>query len=447
MTTALGAVRPAPARSARTLYLCTYTLSAVGGGMWVPLQGVLLERYKHLSAGEVGWYFGAMALATILINPLAGTWAERRSPYPPFLTATAVQCVGAVLVGLAAGAPRSITGGLVTGLGNGMYFAVQTAILVSLFGRSAIGPLYGRQYQINNICIGAGVLLGGLVVWAGGFRAVLVVAAVNGVGSLVHGLSTVFLVRRRVLGPSGTDRTETDRADQEPGPDSVPESGTSRKRGVGRVLRPFLDPAFAPLLIVQMGLVVFGYAQMEVVAPVIIASLSGIPGWTFAVFVAVNCAAVLLAQGRAIAWVESRGHYTGITTSGAFWVAAFVLGAASVIQAPTVLRVAALLGCAALFGIGEVLLSPSLQPLAVRLAPPHRLATYTGAMSVGYGIGLAIGPTTGLALYSAFPGPVYWFTLVAGVTACFVVITRVGRPGGHRREPDQHREGSVPPAT
>ncbi|MEW2117012.1 MFS transporter [Streptomyces sp. NPDC005474] len=451
MTTALGVIRPAPADFARKLYLRTYTLSAVGGGMWIPLQGVLLQRYKHLSADEVGWYFGATALATILINPLAGAWAERRSPYPPFLMATAVQCAGAVLVGLAEGAPQSIAGGLVIGLGNGMYFAVQTAILVSLFGQSAIGPLYGRQYQINNICIGGGVLLGGLLVLAGGFSAVLAVAAMNGVSSLAHGLSTVFLVRRRVLGPSHTDPTDTDRADQEPGADPTAESDTARKGGVGRILGPFLDPTFAPLLLVQVGLVIFGYAQIEVVAPVIIASLSGIPGWTFAAFVAVNCAVILLAQGRATAWVDYRGFYTGIMTSGAFWVAAFVIGAASMTEVPTVLRVAALLGCAVLFGVGEVLLSPSLQPLAVRLAPPHRLATYTGAMSVGYGIGLAIGPATGLALYSAFPGTAYWFTLIAGVIACFVAITRVGRPGRHRREPDQsyprHRKGPAQGAT
>jgi MFS family permease len=384
----------------RVAFLSGYAVSMVGTGLAFPLTALYLREVLHVPTSQVAAYFAVLALAAMAVNPIAGTQADRRGPVAILGVAIALQVIGPVVLASASSLPTALAAAVINGAGNGAFFAIQTSLLVRLFGRPALGRIYGAQYMIMNLALsGSAVAAGILVARLGdvGYRTAFVV---NGISYLAYGLGAWAVIRR--MAPSDDNGTVAGHA--------------------SRAWHPYTDRGFLPLIALQFCLVTFGFAQIEAVMPVVLRQAGEFSVPLIAGFLAVNGIVVVVVQPFATRACERIGARRGLALAVAFWLGAFACGLAAVTLASTPAKVGALAAFAAVFAVGETFISPSLQPLVADSAPEGRLGTYAGAISLTYSLGLILGPTLSLPLFDQLGVGPYWLMLVGGIAVCFLLL-------------------------
>jgi MFS family permease len=392
--------------SARRLYLLSFSFSMVGTGLWMPLNAVFLTEERHMSAAQVGAYYTVMAGTAVLSNLVAGGIADRYGPFRPFVLAATVQGMGIGALLLAHDVPGVFLAAAVSGVGNGAFFATQTAVLVRIFGTSGLTRIFGIQYQIMNVAIavGAGVL--GLMVARLGYAGYVIGFATNAVSYVVHGLNVSGPVRR-LAGAAEPSHASPARA---------------------KPWAPYLDRAYLPVIMTQLCICLFGYAQLEAVIPVVFRHGTGLPLWAITLLAALNSVVVVVAQPFATRWVERNGHRPGLRLALWCWMASVVPAVVAPHLGPTPLRIAAALAFSAAFALGEVFVSPSMNPMAAAAAPRDRIASYTAAVSLAYSLGLILGPSLLLPVFGV-SASLYWGVIVLGcLLGRFALSRTVTRP-------------------
>lgn len=391
----------------RRTYLTSYAVNTLGAGLVYPLTALYLREVLDASLSLIGVYFVIVAISAMLINPVAGRRIDRHGAIPVTLTALSLQCLGAVALALSPRLEVALVAGFAAGLGNGAFFASQTPLLVRLFGRAELSRVFSSQYAIMNGMVALAGLTAGLMVHAFsdlGFRAAF---AGNALTFVVYGLLTFGVVARRTTAPA------------------VADTGAPR---APRALYPYKDRAFRPLIAAQFIMVMFGFAQMEAVAPLALREQGGFAVIVVTVMFTVNGVAVVLLQPRMRGLAERLGHVMSLRTAAVAWAASYLVALAAVLTDGAA-GVALVVLFAIVFAVGEVLVAPSLQPLVAQSAPPEKLGTYAASISMTYSMSLAIGPAWGAPL-TAFSPTVYWTVCAAGVMLLPVVL-RGFRPGPH----------------
>lgn len=407
----------------RRRYFAGFALSMLGTGLWLPLNAIYLNDERNFSPSLVGVYYVVVAAASIAVNLTAGPVADRLGPFRPFLAGGMLQCVGILLLLAAPSRPLIFVAAALCGMGNGAFYAVQTAVLSRLFGADGLSRVFGRQYQIMNVGIGVGALAVGALVSTIGHLAYVIGFSVNAVSYAAHALNVAGPVRKmaqasagETVGVGGGVRTN---------------SAESGAPGRGGPFRPYGDRKFITVILVQLCLALFGFAQFEAVVPIVFKKSAELPLWSVTAFLAVNCVAVVAVQGRATRCVEERGHRAGLRYAMMSWITAAAAGAAAGLMGPLVLRIGAVFVFALFFAVGETLISPSMHPLAVALAPKNLVTTYTAAVSMVYNLGVLIGPFLLLPLFGRLGSTPYWCTVALGSV---LGVALLGRVGGSRQE-------------
>lgn len=400
-------------------YLIGYTLSAFGTGLWMPLNAIFLREERGLSAGGVGVYYAIVALTAIVANLFAGALADRIGPFRPLAVAGLLQATGILVLVSVDTHSGAYVAAVVCGIGNGAFFAVQTATLTYIFGLSNLSTVFGRQYQISNFAIGAGAfVLGGLVQQLG-YIGYVAGFSLNAVSYVVHAWNVAGPVRRlavrRQVAAANVDTSAA-------GPSNHP-------------FRPYLDRAFLPVILTQLCIVMFGYAQLEAVVPVVFRDAAGLPLWGITMLTVANCIGVVAFQPWATRHVKRVGSPRGLRGAFVVWLVAALPAVVAVLPGPPWLRLTAVVLFAVIFAVGETLVSPSMQPMAAALAPTAQLSSYTAAVSLTFSLGLVIGPPVSLSVFAALGVGWYWAVVVAGLVLGLVVVRAAGA-----------RRAVVPPA-
>jgi MFS family permease len=390
-------------------YLAGYAFSMLGTGLWMPLNAIFLAEERGLPASGVGGYYSVVALCAIAANLFAGSLADRIGPYRPLAVAGLIQGTGITLLLVLHDRPGTYLAAVVCGLGNGTFFAVQTAALTRIFGLANLSTVFGRQYQIANLALGGGSLVLGVLVHRLGYAGYVIGFGLNAASYAVHALNVVGPVRR-LAERAGLAATGRLTAKPRPNP-----------------LGPYRDRRFVPVILTQLCVSAFGYAQFEAVVPVVFRDASRLPLWMITVYTAANCLAVVAVQPWATRWVKRAGPARGLRTALVVWLASIVPAVAAVLIGPVWLRLLAVVGYAVVFAVGETLVSPSMQPMAASLAPAERLGSYTAAVSLTYSLGMVLGPPLALTVFGALGGYRYWLVIAAG-TAAGMLAVRAAAP-------------------
>jgi len=402
----------------RTLhrYLASFSFSMLGTGLWLPLNAVYLNDERHLSPSVVGLYFLVLSCASIAANLVAATIADRSGPFRPYVAGGLLQGVGMIMLATASHPAALFAAGIVCGAGNGTFFACQTAVLTQVFGLEMLSTVYGRQYQIMNLAIGIGALSVGALLYELGPAAYTIGFCLNGLSYTVHVLNVVGPVRRLA-------QRYRQAPDQETGHGH--DAASLRERGkperFDRFL-PYRDKHFLPVIMIQLCLVLFGTAQFEAVMPIVLKRTAELPAWAVTAFVVANCAGVVVLQPRATLYVNRRGPEQGIRAAMRWWLLLPLPALAAAVAGPLPLRLVAVCAVALVFAAGEVLLAPSVQPMAAARAPKGRLTTYTSSVSLAASVAMLTGPALLLPVFGGLGGPTYWIVLFAGTSAGLAIL-------------------------
>lgn len=389
-------------------------LSAFGSGFTVPFLFVYVTRVRDMTAGQAGLMFSVLAVAALITLPFVGPAIDRRGPRPVAVAGAVVAGAGSLTLGLAVNATLVMLGAALLGAGIAAIQPALATMIVRCTTAMTRARAFALQFTFNNLGLGIGGLIGGLIVDPSRPASFTV----------LFGMETVmFLVLGAVV---GTVRM----------PAAPRFEGAREAVGSGAGWRHLLRNKAMVRLCVVSALIFFTcYGQFESGLAAFATEVSHISPSMLGVALAANTAVIVVGQLAVLKITSRRRRSMVIAATGLVWLAAWIVTAVSgLVHDNAVLAAVTIITTYALLGVGESLLAPTLGPMVADLAPAHLLGQYNAAQSLVKQLAMAAGPAfAGLMVGSGAYGP-----YVVSLMACSLLITVLGVRMGRKLSPVQN---------
>ncbi|MFF9482718.1 MFS transporter [Streptomyces sp. NPDC014733] len=400
MTTAMGA-------ALRRIQLGN-ALSAFGNGFTVPYLYVYVAKVRDLGASTAGVVLAMLAISALAVLPLTGRAIDRRGPLPVAVAGTVSAALGALGMGLSVSQAQVIASAVALGAGIAVIQPALATMIVWCSTTVTRSRAFATQFFLNNLGLGIGGLVGGLLVDPAHASSFVRLFAIEAAMFLVLGaaVATVRLPR--------TPKVE----------DTVPTG--ERPRGAWRAL--FSDRRMVWLCVLGFVLFFACYGQFESGLAAYATEVTRIAPATLGIALAANTAAIVVAQFVVLKLVERRRRSRVMALVGLVWTVAWVAaGLSGLVHGSQVIATTLLISTYALFGIGESLLSPTVAPLVADLAPASLIGQYNSAFALVKQLALAVGPAVGALMVGHGMSAAYIGMLVLCALGITVLSLRLGR--------------------
>ncbi|MFJ9849531.1 MFS transporter [Streptomyces sp. NPDC101150] len=418
MTTAMGA-------ALRRIQLGN-ALSAFGNGFTVPYLYVYVAKVRDLGASTAGVVLAMLAVAALVVLPMTGRVIDRRGPLPVAIVGTVSAAIGALGLGLSDTEPLVVASAVALGAGIAVIQPALATMIVWCSTTVTRSRAFATQFFLNNLGLGVGGLVGGLLVDAAHPESFVRLFAIEAVMFLVLGAAIASVRLPRV--PKVEDAVPTE----------------ERPKGAWRAL--FADRRMVWLSVLGFVLFFACYGQFESGLAAYATEVTRIAPATLGIALAANTAAIVVAQFVVLKLVERRRRSRVMAVVGIIWTVAWIAaGASGLVHGAPVVATTLLISTYALFGIGESMLSPTVAPLVADLAPASLIGQYNSAFALVKQLALAVGPAVGAlmvghGMYLAYIGMLVVCAL--GITALSLRLGRMLRPA----QDNPHRLVAAVPA-
>ncbi|WNI16972.1 MFS transporter [Actinacidiphila sp. ITFR-21] len=403
MTTATGAVL-------RRIQLGN-ALSAFGNGFTVPFTFVYVAQVRGLGAGAAGAVLATFAVAALFVLPFTGRLIDRRGPVPVAVAGTVLAACGSLGLGLSGSEPAVIMAAGSLGAGVAVVQPALATMIVWCSTTATRSRAFATQFFLNNLGLGVGGLIGGLIVDTAHPASFVRLFATE---------ASMFLVLGAVIARVRLPRTPRAGSAAAARPDAGPAVGG---------WRPLLQNR-AMVLVCVLGFVMFFacYGQFESGLSAFAVEVTRISPATLGIALAANTAVIVLAQFVVLRLVERRRRSRVIAAVGVVWAVAWlVAGGSGLAHGHHTAAVAAIISTYALFGLGEAMLAPTVAPLVADLAPARMVGRYNSAFALVKQLALALGPAAGGLIAGAGAYGLYIVMLVVSSLAISVTALVMGR--------------------
>ncbi|MER0246050.1 MFS transporter [Streptomyces sp. HSW2009] len=383
-------------------------LSAFGNGFTVPFLFVYVAQVRNLGASTAGVVLATFAVAALVVLPFTGRVIDRRGPLPVALAGSVAAAMGSIGLGLASREPAVIAAAGLLGAGIAVIQPALATMIVWCSTPTTRSRAFATQFFLNNLGLGLGGLLGGLLVDTSHPASFVRLFAIESVMFLVLGAAVATVRLPHV------PKVE----------DSIP-TGDGAKGG-WRVL--LADRAMVQLCVLGFVMFFACYGQFESGLSAFAVEVTRISPATLGVALAANTAVIVVAQFVVLKLVEQRRRSRVIALVGLIWTVAWVAaGASGLIHGSQAMATAAIISTYALFGLGEAMLSPTVAPLVADLAPGARVGQYNSAFALVKQLALAVGPAVGGLMAGAGLYTAYIVMLIGCSLGISVLALRMGR--------------------
>jgi len=386
-------------------------ISAVGGGLTLPLLFIYAHRIRGLSYGTAGLVVAMIALASLAGNPLGGMMADRWSPRRALMIGLVISAAGSLALALARNEAELFGATAILGLGASITWPAQDALLASLTGPAERSAVFSVRHACMNAGLGLGALGAALVISVsrpGTFTAVYVADAAS---FLIY---LPILARLRTssspVGESAGDGESPGGAQDE---SAGAESAGAEPVGWRQVLR---DSVLVRLWVLAAVLLAVSFGQFNSSFQGFAARPGGIGPHGLAVAFAANSVTVVVAQLFVLKRLGGHRRTTGLALAAVAWAISWVLVAVAGHFGGGPAAWAGFIVASLVFSIGECLLSPTLPAIVNDIAPPEAAGRYNGSIALAFTVGFLIGPATGGAALGAGWGSGL-FVVLAGICA------------------------------
>ncbi|MGW7487054.1 MFS transporter [Streptomyces sp. NPDC054786] len=418
MTTAMGA-------ALRRIQLGN-ALSAFGSGFTVPYLYVYVAKVRDLGASTAGAVLAMLAVAALVVLPLTGRAIDRRGPLPVAIIGTVSAAIGSLGIGLSATEPLVIASAIALGAGIAVIQPALATMIVWCSTTLTRSRAFATQFFMNNLGLGVGGLVGGLLVDETHASSFVRLFAIEAVMFLVLGAAVATVRLPRV--PKVEDAVPTE----------------ERAKGAWRAM--FADRRMVWLCVLGFVLFFACYGQFESGLAAYATEVTRIAPSSLGIALAANTAAIVAAQFVVLKLVERRRRSRVMALVGMVWTVAWTAaGLSGLVHGAQVVATTLLISTYALFGIGESMLSPTVAPLVADLAPASLIGQYNSAFALVKQLALAVGPAVGALMV----GHGMYVTYIGMLVVCALGITGLSLWLGRMLRPAQdnpHRAVAPLPA-
>jgi len=372
-------------------------IDMVGNALVFPFFAIFLTDKFDVSLARAGTIFAVFSVAGMIGGTIGGALTDRFGRKPVALSALVTSALGNLGIALANDFALlyvlAATIGVVGSIGGPAW----QAMMADLLPEEKRIEGFGIIRIMFNLAVTFGPMIGGLLAGV----SYLLLFSVDAATSFITAL--ILLVFLRETKP-------------EKKADSAPEETLAQTfGGYGRVLRDHVFIAF-----MLMGLVVWlVYFQMNTTLAVFLHDVHGIEPEGFGLLLSLNAIMVVLLQFAVTRWLRERNYPSMLVLA-----AGTLLYAVGFSMFGYVATVAMFVLAMVIITIGEMLVVPTGQAVAVRLAPEDMRGRYMAVL--GFGFAIASGSGTWLAgqisKYMGFE----WVWLLAGIVGTLSALGYIG---------------------
>ncbi len=386
-------------------------LSEIGSGFTIFYAPIFFVQQVGLSATSVGLALGSASISGIAGRLISGTYADRWGRKPVLLLSTLVLAIACFIFAATADFSTLIAGCLVQGLGLGLYWPANEAIVADLTIGEERRFAYAITRLADNLGMGLGIIAGGLLISStGAYRNLFI----------VDGISFCCLFLTIALGIKETLKSA--------------EKPIKFINGYATALR---DRRLLVYVIVNIILTVY-ISQIQSTLPLYFSSFvpqAGARGFNPQVISTLFTGHLLMTiacQLPILKLLRRLTHARSLMISGGFWIIGFVcITVTGTTDSYQLLWASLGLG---LFALAIVAYTPTASALIADLAPSSFRGVYTSINSLCWAAGYAIGPPLGgwaLDQSSQFVHN-FWLGLAATVPIVWVILLWLERLVGSR---------------
>ncbi|MFF9085589.1 MDR family MFS transporter [Streptomyces sp. NPDC014991] len=380
-------------------------LSAFGLGFTVPYLYVYVAQVRGLGAMTAGLVLAVFAVAALIVLPFAGRAIVRRGPLPVLVAALVTAALGALSLGLAAGATTVLLSAAALGAGQAVMQPALATMIVDCSTADTRSRAFATQFFLQNLGLGVGGLIGGHLVDTTHVSSFTLLFAIE---------AAMFLL---LVGVVATVRM--------PHSPRIEDAPARSAKGSWKQLLG--NRTMVQLCVLGFVLFFACYGQFESGLSAYGVEAAGISTSALGTALAANTLMIVVAQFAVLKFVERRRRSRVIAGVGLIWAVAWLTaGYAGLGHGSQEMATAAFVSTYALFGLGEAMLSPTVAPLVADLAPEGMAGQYNSAFALVKQLALAVGPAVGGPLGASLPAPyvVIFLLFSLGITC---LALRLGR--------------------
>jgi MFS family permease len=376
-------------------------LSEIGSGFTIFYAPIFFVQQVGLSATSVGLALGSASISGIAGRLISGTYADRWGRKPVLLLATFVLAIACLILATTQDFPTLIIGCLVQGLGLGLYWPANEAIVADLTTGEERRIAYGMTRLADNVGMGLGIIAGGLLISStGAYRQLFII---DGISFCCFFMTIAFGIQ------------ETLQSDKQ---------AVQFVSGYTTALR---DRRLLVYVLVNIILTVY-ISQIQSTLPLYFSNFiphAGTAGFNPQVISTLFTGHLLMTiacQLPMLKLLRRLSHSRSLMISGGFWIFGFIcMTITGTADNDRLLWASLGLG---LFALAIVAYTPTASALIADLAPSSLRGVYTSINSLCWAVGYAIGPPLGgwaLDLSLEFAHS-FWLGLAATVPIVWAIL-------------------------
>jgi MFS family permease len=388
-------------------------LSEIGSGFTIFYAPIFFVQQVGLSATSVGLALGSASISGIAGRLLSGTYADRWGRKPVLLLSTVVLAISCFIFATTNDFPTLVVGCLVQGLGLGLYWPANEAIVADLTDGEARRFAYAITRLADNVGMGLGIIAGGLLIsTTGAYRSLFII---DGISFCCFLLTIAFGIQ------------ETLQAEK------------TAVRFVSGYTTALRDRRLIVYVIVNIILTVY-ISQTQTTLPLYFSGFVAQPGargfspQVISTLFTGHLLMTIACQLPILKLLQRLSHARSLMISGGFWLLGFVaIAITGIINSYQLLWASLGLG---LFAIAIVAYTPTASALIADLAPSSLRGVYTSINSLCWAAGYAIGPPLGGWALDRSPqfAHEFWLGLAATVPIVWAILWWLERLVGRRTE-------------
>lgn len=379
-------------------------LSQMGSGFTLFYAPIFFTDQVGLSRTAVGIGLGSASISGVVGRALGGSFADSRfwGRRKTLLLSAVVSAIASFVLAIAADFPMFVLGNLLMGLGIGLYWPANEAVVADLTTPDQRNEAYAITRLADTVGLGLGVVLAGWVVsTTGAYRSLFVI---DGISFIIFFGIVTWAVQESLV-PGSHHQTAL------------------KSWGIALNDRALLVYSLVNILfttyLVQISSTLPLYFSDFVPAAT---GKIGLPSSTISLLFTWHLALTILSQLPLARWLNRFNRAHALTISALFWGLGFALvWITGIASGGNTLWAIVALGA---LSIATAAYMPSASSLVVELAPDSMRGTYLAVNSQCWAIGYLIGPPLGgWALDHPRPwADSFWLGLTASVVAGIIIL-------------------------